>query len=235
MLLNLQIREGVDECVVLLGAGPRLVRQRHYYLLAATGVHVVLVSVGVLAVAAVAHLVVVVASGLALALPIEGDLPGSLARRLMGPTAVVVPAATHDKGVGVGHGASAHSVHFVLLLQRLHLLLLLVGTVNRLPNRPADGTPRIFAPVVVAEHIPRTDTVRNLALLILALGNVLPKPLHPAAVRRHRTIPVLVGALCSVAEEEEPLLLVPEDLLPVGRRPGCGCAYGGGGWVWVWV
>ena len=49
----------------------------------------------------------------------------------------------------------------------------------------------------------------DLTLLVLALGNMLPEPLHAGAVRRDGALPVLVGALRGVAKEEEALLLVP--------------------------
>jgi hypothetical protein len=47
----------------------------------------------------------------------------------------------------------------------------------------------------VAEHVPAADAVRHEALLVLALGYVLPQPLHPRAVRGDGAPAVLVLAL----------------------------------------
>mmetsp|Transcript_29488 Transcript_29488/g.85820 ORF Transcript_29488/g.85820 Transcript_29488/m.85820 type:complete len:276 (-) Transcript_29488:522-1349(-) len=69
--------------------------------------------------------------------------------------------------------------------------------------------------MVVTQDIPRTNAMWHQTLLIFALRNVLPKPLHTGAVRGHWTSPILVGTLGGVAEQEKTLLLMTEDLLPV--------------------
>ena len=104
----------------------------------------------------------------------------------------------------------------MLLLEHIHLLGLLVGAVDGLADGHADGAAGVLTTVVVGEHVAGGDAVGDLTLLVLALGNMLPEPLHAGAVRRDGALPVLVGALRGVAKEEEALLLVPEHLLPVG-------------------
>ena len=59
-------------------------------------------------------------------------------------------------------------------LERLHVLLLFVATMNRLANRTTDGASNILATMVVAEHVTAADAMRYQTLLILAFGNVLP-------------------------------------------------------------
>jgi len=107
----------------------------------------------------------------------------------------------------------------VPLLQITHLLLLLVTPMNRFPHRPAHRTPRILTTMVMTQHIPRTHTMRNLALLILAFRDMLPQPLHPRTVWCHGTPPILVRTLGGVPQEQQALLLVSQDLLAVIPRP----------------
>jgi hypothetical protein len=57
--------------------------------------------------------------------------------------------------------------------------------------------------------------VRSLAILVRALENVLPQSFEDAAVRRAWALAVLVGALVRVAEKDEALLLVTQNLLPL--------------------
>jgi hypothetical protein len=114
----------------------------------------------------------------------------------------------------------------VLLLEQIHLLGLFMGAVDRLANGHANGTARVLTAVVMGEDVSGGYAVRDLALLVLALSNMLPKALHSGAVTSHGALPVLVGALGRVAEEEKALLLVPKDLLPVGVIGG-GCAASG--------
>ena len=116
-------------------------------------------------------------------------------------------------GVDLPHGLP--SLILTADLHRLHLLLLFVAAVDRFPHRTADRAPDVLASMVVTQDIPRTDTMRHQALLIFALCNMLPQPLHAGAMRGHWTSPILVGTLGSVAEQEKTLLLMPEDLLPV--------------------
>ena len=55
----------------------------------------------------------------------------------------------------------------------------------------------------------------NCALLVLALGDVEPELLHAGAVVGHGTLAVVVRTLGGVPEQEQPLLLVKENLPPV--------------------
>ena len=77
----------------------------------------------------------------------------------------------------------------------LHLLRLLVGAMNSLSHRHTNRAPWVLTPMVMTQHIPRTHTVRYHALLILTLRNVQPKALHASAMRRHRTLAIIVRAL----------------------------------------
>jgi hypothetical protein len=86
---------------------------------------------------------------------------------------------------------------------------------NCLSDGPTHRTLDIATSVIVAQHIPRADTVWHQALLVFALRYVLPQSFHARAVRRYGTAIVLVGALGSVSQKEQPLLLVPQNLLPI--------------------
>ena len=86
----------------------------------------------------------------------------------------------------------------VSLLQRLHLLLLLVATVNSFSDRTTNRTTDILTPVIVAQDVARTDTMRYQTFLILAFGDMLPQSLHAGTVRSYRTSPVFVLTLGSV-------------------------------------
>jgi hypothetical protein len=62
----------------------------------------------------------------------------------------------------------------VSLLQRLHLLLLLVATMDSFPNRSTNGTTHVLTPVVVTQYVSRAHAMRNKTLLIFAFCNMLP-------------------------------------------------------------
>lgn len=62
----------------------------------------------------------------------------------------------------------------VLVFEGLHLLLLLVASVDGFSNRATHWTSNILAPMVVAEDVARTDAVGDQTLLIFAFRNVLP-------------------------------------------------------------
>jgi hypothetical protein len=61
-----------------------------------------------------------------------------------------------------------------------------------LPDRFSDWATgrasRVLASAVMTEHIPTAHAMRNSTLLILAMGNVLPKLLHAGAMRSDRTL-----------------------------------------------
>lgn len=105
------------------------------------------------------------------------------------------------------------------LLLGLHLFLLLVTSVDRFSHGAANRTSHILTSVVVAEHIPGTHTVRNQALLVLALRYMLPKPFHSGTMRSDRTSAVFVLALGGVPQKQKALLLVTQHLLPVRDWP----------------
>ena len=105
------------------------------------------------------------------------------------------------------------------LPQSLHLLLLFVTAMDGFANGTAHRTSHILAPVIVGEHIPGTDAVGDETLLIFAFRYVLPQPLHSGAVRSDRTPAVVVLTLGGVSQQQQPLLLVPEDLLPIRHLP----------------
>ena len=101
------------------------------------------------------------------------------------------------------HLLLSHRLPSLLLaadLHRLHLLLLLVTAVDCFPDRTADGAPDILTSMVVTQDVPGTDAVRHQALLIFALGDMLPQSLHAGAVRGHRAPTILMGTLGGVAE-----------------------------------
>jgi|TARA_B110000208_G_scaffold94708_1_gene118722 hypothetical protein len=66
--------------------------------------------------------------------------------------------------------------------------------------------------------------VRVQAVLILALRDVLPQLFHLRAERGRLALPSLLLALARVAQQQEPLLLLPHDrfavLVRVARRRG---------------
>ena len=84
------------------------------------------------------------------------------------------------------------------LFQCLHLLLLLVTAMNCFTDRTTHWTTHILTPMIMAQHIPRTDAMGDNALLILTLGNMLPQTLHPRAMRSDRALIILVRAFCSM-------------------------------------
>ena len=83
----------------------------------------------------------------------------------------------------------------VSLLQSLHLLLLLMTSMNGLPHGATYRATDVFASMVVAEHIPRTNTVWDQALLVFAFSNMLPQSLHPCTVRSNGASSIFVLTL----------------------------------------
>jgi len=94
------------------------------------------------------------------------------------------------------------------LLQSLHLFLLLVTSVDRLPNGSAHRTPDVLTAMIMTQNVAGADTVWNQAFLVLALCDMLPQTFHPSTMWRDRTLIVLMGTFGSVAEQEETLLLM---------------------------
>lgn len=90
----------------------------------------------------------------------------------------------------------------MLLLQCLHLLLLLVTSMNGFSNRSANGTSHILTSVIVTQNISGTNAMRNKALLVFALCNVLPQALHAGTVRSDRASTILVLTLGCVAQQK---------------------------------
>ena len=90
----------------------------------------------------------------------------------------------------------------VARLERVHMLLLLMTTVDRFTYGSTYGTAHVLTTMIVAEHVPRAYTVRNQALLVLALGNMLPETLHSSTVRGHWTLSVFVLALGGMSQEK---------------------------------
>mmetsp|Transcript_5457 Transcript_5457/g.10882 ORF Transcript_5457/g.10882 Transcript_5457/m.10882 type:complete len:221 (+) Transcript_5457:1278-1940(+) len=73
----------------------------------------------------------------------------------------------------------------IALLQCLHLLLLLMTSMNRFPDWAANRASHILTPMVMAQDVTRADAMRNQTFLILTLGNVLPQTLHSGAMGCH--------------------------------------------------
>jgi len=81
------------------------------------------------------------------------------------------------------------------------MLLLFVTSMNRFANGTANWTTNVLAPMVMAQYISTAHTVRYQALLILALGNVLPQSFHAGAVWRYGTSAIFVLTLGGVAKK----------------------------------
>ena len=103
----------------------------------------------------------------------------------------------------------------VPLLEGLHLFLLFVTAVNRFTNRTTDRATNILTSMVVTEDVSGTDAVRDQALLVFTLCNVLPQSLHTGTVRSDGTSSILVLTLGGVPEQQKPLLLMSQNLLPI--------------------
>ena len=89
----------------------------------------------------------------------------------------------------------------VSLLQSLHLLLLLVASVNGFPHRTTDRATYILATMVMTEHVSRTHTVWDQTFLVLAFSNMLPESLHTGAVRSDGTTSIFVLTFRGMSEQ----------------------------------
>ena len=87
------------------------------------------------------------------------------------------------------------------LLESLHLLLLLVATMDSFAYRATYWATDVLTSMVVAEDIPRTHTVWDQTLLILTFGNVLPQSLHTSTVRSYRTPSIIMLALGGMSKK----------------------------------
>ena len=80
----------------------------------------------------------------------------------------------------------------VPLLQCLHLLLLFMTPMDRLPDRATDRTPYILTSVIVTQNVTRTDAVRDKTFLVLAFRDMLPEPFHACTVGCYRTLSIFM-------------------------------------------
>ena len=87
------------------------------------------------------------------------------------------------------------------LLQSLHLLLFFMTTMNSLTDRATYRTTYILATMVVTEHIPRTDTMRNHTFLIFTFRNMFPQPLHSSTMWCHGALIILMRALSRMSQQ----------------------------------
>ncbi len=69
---------------------------------------------------------------------------------------------------------------------------------NCLSNRATNWAVYILAFVVMREYVSTRNAMRDLTLLILALGNVLPKTFHPGTMRGDRAFAIFVRAFSGV-------------------------------------
>lgn len=107
------------------------------------------------------------------------------------------------------------------LLQGLHLLLLLVTSMDGLSNGTADGASYVFTAVVVTQDVTGTDAMGDEALLIFTFGDMLPQSLHTGTVRRDQTFTVFVMTLSCMPQQKKTLLLMTQDLLTIGYLAIC--------------
>jgi len=101
------------------------------------------------------------------------------------------------------------------LLERLHLLLLLMTSMDRFSNWTTDRTAYVLTTMVMTQHVSRTDTMRYKTLLILTFGNVLPQSLHSGTVWSDGTPTILVLTFSSMTQQQETLLLMSKYLLTI--------------------
>ena len=85
-------------------------------------------------------------------------------------------------------------------LQFRHLLLLLMASMNGFSNGSTYRTANIFASMIMAQNIPRTDTMRHLTLLVLAFCNMLPQTFHPSTMWCDWTLPILMRTFGSMTK-----------------------------------
>mmetsp|Transcript_879 Transcript_879/g.2025 ORF Transcript_879/g.2025 Transcript_879/m.2025 type:complete len:271 (+) Transcript_879:846-1658(+) len=100
-------------------------------------------------------------------------------------------------------------------LQRLHLLLFFVTSMNCFSHGTTYWATDVFTSMIVAQYVSGTYAVRNQTFLILTLSNMFPQTFHTRAMWCDWAPSIIVLTFGSMPQEQQTLLLMPQYLLSI--------------------